>query len=593
MEYLEDPTQTLNIEQVSSAEYQYRFIDGETDILNFGLTDSAYWLRFTVRNESQQEEHWLLELARPSMNSVFLYTPLSDGTGFLEKRTGYIFPVSTRDAPHENFVFRLDIPSGEEVTYYLRVKDISLDLPLRIWSTPAFEIHDQMSRLILALSFGALISMLIYNGILLFVLHDRGYIYYSFFQASLLLYLASIQGYTPRYIWPNSTLPNPFVIPLTIELAGIFQILFSWEFLYFKSTAKWMRHTRNMLVGVLIVSIPPTFFIGAKILILVLPILLVINLLSFLFGVWTMTQGYKPARYFLASWSIYIIIGISVILQHMGWITIEQLIPEQAFQLGAVYLITFQSLALADRIRYYKQENINAQNELIRQQEETLKVKDELNLALEDARIDLELRVAQRTRELIDTNAQLSEEINERKRVENELIRLANVDFLTGLYNRRYFFETAKREFDISSRHKLPLSVIIIDIDTFKKINDTYGHAVGDQALTHLGKLIQHITRKTDIAARYGGEEFTILLTQTDCASACALAERLRHLVVSSPIQVGGYSIQLTISIGVSGRDYIPADENLDQLISRADQALYKAKDDGRNRVVCQRNLLG
>ena len=134
IEYLEDPSQTLDIEQVSSREYANKFTRGDADILNFGLKNSVYWLRLTVRNESSVENHWLLELARPSMNSVFLYTPSPNESGFTETKTGYVFPFSTRDVPHENFIFDLDLAPGNEQTYYLRVKDMSLDLPLRIWS---------------------------------------------------------------------------------------------------------------------------------------------------------------------------------------------------------------------------------------------------------------------------------------------------------------------------------------------------------------------------------------------------------------------------------------------------------------------------
>ena len=213
----------------------------------------------------------------------------------------------------------------------------------------------------------------------------------------------------------------------------------------------------------------------------------------------------------------------------MGWFTVKQMIPEQALQFGAVYLVIFQSFALADRINYYKQEHLNAQNSLILQQKETLRLKDELNITLENARIELEDRVAQRTQELIELNTQLSEEITERKHAEDELKRLASVDFLTGLFNRRHFFEIARKEFLKSTRYNRPLSVVIFDIDMFKSVNDTHGHLVGDQALAHIGKLVLEITRKPDIPARYGGEEFIILLPETDRDNAQIFAERLRQ----------------------------------------------------------------
>jgi len=587
IEYLEDPSQTLNIEQVSAPEYTDKFIRGDVDILNFGLKDSVYWLRLTIRNESSLEECWFLELARPSMNSVFLYTPSSDGNKFIETKTGYVFPFSTRDVPHENFVFNLDIASGNEQTYYLRVKDKSLDLPLRIWSDRAFEQHEQLSRLVIAASFGALLAILIYNIVLLFIVRDLGYIHYALFQIFLLLYLGSIQGYAPRYLWTNTTSLNFFIIPLFIELAMIFQLLFTWKFLGFDSRPKWLDYICYILIGGFIFSIPPTLEIGAKTLSVVLPLVLVAHAYALVLGVWAMWRGYKPARYYLFAWSIYLIVACGAALQHMGWFTIKQIIPEQAILLGAVYLVIFQSLALADRINYYKQEHLNVQNGLILQQKETLSLQDELTTTLENDRAELENRVAQRTWELVELNKQLSEEITERKYAEDELKRLASVDFLTGLYNRRHFFEIANLEFVKSVRYNRPLSVVIFDVDLFKSVNDTYGHLIGDQALIHIGNLMREITRNPDVPARYGGEEFIILLPETDCASAKIFAERLRQLVKDSLILADKDSFHLTISLGVSGKDNKVSAESLDQLISQADQALYKAKNAGRNKVIC------
>jgi diguanylate cyclase (GGDEF)-like protein len=587
IEYLEDPSQTLNIEQASSLEYTDKFTHSNVDILNFGLKDSVYWLRFTVKNKTAMEKHWFLELARPSMNSVFFYVQSSDGNGFTETKTGYVFPFSTRDVLHENFVFDLNIAPGNEQTYYLRVKDMSLDLPLRIWSDNAFDDHDQISRLIIAASFGALLAMLIYNIILLIIMRDRGYIYYAFFQIFVLLYLGSIQGYAPRYIWPNTTSLNFFVIPLFIEVAIIFMLLFSWEFLRFDARPKWLAYICYILIAAFIFAIPPTLEIGAKTLSVVLPLVLVTHAYALVLGAWAMWHNYKPARYYLFAWSIYLIIGLGSALHHMGWLTVKQMIPEQALQLGAVYLVIFQSFALADRINYYKQEHLNAQNGFISQQKETMGLKDELNIALENARMELEDRVAQRTQELIELNRQLSQEITERKHVEDELKHLASVDSLTNLFNRRHFFEIARQEFIKSTRYNRSLSVVIFDIDVFKGVNDTHGHLVGDQALMHIGKLVHAITRQTDIPARYGGEEFIILLVETDCAQARVFAERLRQLVESSPVPHNNNSIHLTISIGVSGKECKGSIENFDHLISQADQALYKAKSAGRNRVIC------
>jgi diguanylate cyclase (GGDEF)-like protein len=192
---------------------------------------------------------------------------------------------------------------------------------------------------------------------------------------------------------------------------------------------------------------------------------------------------------------------------------------------------------------------------------------------------ELERRVLERT-------TALTQEITERRRIQDELQRLASTDPLTGLFNRRYFYEIADKEFSKSVRYQRPLSVIILDLDLFKETNDTFGHVVGDQALIHIGKLLRIKERETDTVARYGGEEFVMLLPETNRASAKMVAERIRKLVEESPIQIDGHTIRLTASFGVTGKYDNQTAETFDNLISQADRALYQAKSVGRNQVV-------
>ena len=178
-------------------------------------------------------------------------------------------------------------------------------------------------------------------------------------------------------------------------------------------------------------------------------------------------------------------------------------------------------------------------------------------------------------------------DITERKRAQDELERMAITDPLTGLFNRRYFFEVAQKEFLKSIRYNRPLSVVLFDIDMFKSINDTYGHLAGDQILAQIGVLLTQKERETDLSARYGGEEFVLLLPETNCEGARNTAERLRSLLETSPIYYENHKIQFTASFGVAGignRDY---PETFDYLILQADKALYEAKRISRNTVVC------
>jgi diguanylate cyclase (GGDEF)-like protein len=162
-------------------------------------------------------------------------------------------------------------------------------------------------------------------------------------------------------------------------------------------------------------------------------------------------------------------------------------------------------------------------------------------------------------------------------------------DHLIGIYNRRYLDKKIAKELPRASRYRLPLSMLLLDIDHFKAVNDNYGHLVGDQTLKNLGQLLIKKARDTDIIARYGGEEIAILALHTSVSDAVDLAERLRQAVETSIMVPADEAekrpaITITVSIGVTGLDQQATDHHV--LIERADKALYKAKQGGRNRVV-------
>lgn len=175
----------------------------------------------------------------------------------------------------------------------------------------------------------------------------------------------------------------------------------------------------------------------------------------------------------------------------------------------------------------------------------------------------------------------------ERRRVqiEAELVRLARFDELTGLYNRRYLLERLAQEALRAKRYGSPLCLMILDVDHFKHINDTYGHLIGDQVLARIGNILRDTIRVTDIAGRYGGEEFCIVLTETSLQGACVMAERLRQRIAAEACSADdGTTFQATCSIGVA--PYTPDLPDMQAFLVRADRALYKAKASGRNRVM-------
>lgn len=171
-----------------------------------------------------------------------------------------------------------------------------------------------------------------------------------------------------------------------------------------------------------------------------------------------------------------------------------------------------------------------------------------------------------------------------------DLLESENItDPLTKVYNRRYLDRRIKEEVARSRRYSLELSVLMLDIDHFKRVNDTYGHQVGDVVLSTLGSLVKTSLRELDVVARYGGEEFLVICTNTGIDGAALVAERLRRLVESLQVEIpdgagGNQTIRISISIGVAGLN--ASIDSKDKLVQAADQALYRAKGEGRNRVI-------
>ena len=173
--------------------------------------------------------------------------------------------------------------------------------------------------------------------------------------------------------------------------------------------------------------------------------------------------------------------------------------------------------------------------------------------------------------------------------VQNELKLLASTDPLTKLYNRRYFSEISTHVFNLSQRDNYPLGIIMLDIDRFKNINDTYGHKVGDVVIMQLADLLRSHQRKSDIISRFGGEEFALLLPNTSLEGATVVSEKIRKDVEASRVDANsGVIVKYTVSLGVSEVD-IQQETSIEKALIRADNALYAAKRAGRNKVCAKK----
>ena len=190
------------------------------------------------------------------------------------------------------------------------------------------------------------------------------------------------------------------------------------------------------------------------------------------------------------------------------------------------------------------------------------------------ARVRAGKRIVDLQKELMETNKRL------------ELLSIT--DGLTKLHNHRYFQDELARSFENSQRYGRPLSLAMIDIDFFKKINDTYGHAAGDDVLKVVARLYRDSVRSTDLVARYGGEEFAVMMPETELDDAMIFAEKIRALIEATPMQTQAGELRATVSIGVASVPH-SAIHNSKELIVAADKALYRAKRGGRNQVQAEK----
>ena len=190
------------------------------------------------------------------------------------------------------------------------------------------------------------------------------------------------------------------------------------------------------------------------------------------------------------------------------------------------------------------------------------------------ARIRAGKRIVDLQKELMETNKRL------------ELLSIT--DGLTKLYNHRHFQDELARAFEESQRYQRPLSLAIIDIDFFKKVNDSYGHAVGDEVLKAVAKIFQESIRATDLAARYGGEEFAVMMPETELQDALTFAEKIRSLIETTPFQTSAGPLHATVSVGVASVPHSKLHAAKGVVVA-ADKALYRAKRNGRNQVQAEK----
>lgn len=530
---------------------------------NFGQLSVPIWFKFSLKDVLSANEPLFLELSYPHHDYLNLY--IVAGSEVLRSyQTGDLRSFASRGISHPDFVFPIpDSKDHIEVYFSVHTEGI-LQIPIMLMTQSEFDRKKTGFTFFSGLYFGAIMIMLIYNSFIYLTVKDQSYLYYlAFITASALLQL-TFSGLAFMYLWPDLAYINHYAIIVSAALVTICAIRFMQRFVGIDRIASpvdyiWMELLIGAFALVLISSLLLSYSYALKATYVVAGLTIITG---FYIGLKYWRKGYKAARFFTFAWFIYLIfIGLYILDSHQ--VIEPNIISENAFSLGSLIELSLLSIAFADKLNEEKELRVNVQDELLVTQ---LRMNDKLDSLVES-----------RTAELEEANAKLQQ--------------LSVTDGLTQLKNRYYFDFAYKREFQRAARENWPFSVIMIDIDNFKKLNDEHGHLFGDYCLGKSAQLIQSVIRRpSDTVARYGGEEIAVLLPNTPLDGAIRLAEIIREQFRETEFVTSGIHQYLTVSIGVACGEPLPEmQDNQLALLELADQCLYKAKRNGRDQVVGQK----
>jgi len=555
--HLYDASNKLTIEDMP----QQSFETG-TNQFTYGYLDGTRWFKLTLTNTSNNND-FILTFSEPLWKEFDLY--LLKGNEWEVSRAGLFIPLDQREIHDTNPAFALNIPGGESQTIYIKGKSSSGQLgALEIFSSHEYFNPSRFDLPDLYLFFILFLFVIAFFNLYLFTARqEKLYILYILYIFSLIIWLGVKSG---LYLildfngWDQG-------LHVTGALVVLLLTLFSSEFLELKQ--------RFVLMDKIFKAFALVFFILAlAIAVDIAYTSLIFNIVSSIFfttllfvsiKVWR--EGHLEMRYYLIALIIYMPTMGMLTLSFNGLIDNHDL-TRYAFIFGSFAEVIFFNSLMISHYHIVFQEKIRIQNELI-------KVKEEKEILLED-------EIKERVKDLESINEKLVAQAKELETTQEHLRLEATTDSLSNLYNRRYIIGISDRLFDTALRYSQNLSVIMIDLDDFKNINDTYGHAIGDEVIIRCAKVLKETVRTSDILARYGGEEFLMLIPNTPNEEVLDLANRIRENIENEKIPYGNEEpLSFTMSLGITHLQ--ENDLNMDQLIQRADKALYTAKSKGKN----------
>lgn len=516
---------TDDSQSLSHAAVRNQAFQKTTSTTTLGTQATVTWYRIVLHNSGTKDNALFLHLPKAyHVRSVEIFEEHSQhliNQTLVDLNKASNHPLMYRGT----VVYPFTVPAGETTALYVRSNVYSHQ-----WF--ASEIYDnEHSRraligghLDIALLVGMMLALVFYNGLLYFATSKKENILYSLYLISGLIWIALGYGLISKGF--NLYGDNLFIFNLTVFTMPIFLLLFMMAIF---ETQKFYIKEHRALQGVLVLLVA-----------------------SFIYGLFDVTGALKHSTS-LAALMMMVTFSVSISLFH------KKNPLAKFFLMGHTLFIVFNGLAVMYYKGFVKPNYINSHGVGIGI------VLEALTLAF-----------------IISYRIKILEDIRSKQ---TELKKQASTDPLTQLYNRRYFFAESSHMVEKAQINGEAISIITLDIDHFKVVNDQYGHKAGDLVLVDIANTFHQFSRDKDLIARFGGEEFVIILPSTDGTEAQKCAERIRQGIEGRSINVGdGLILKITVSLGVAEMN-VATNESIENVVNRADKALYEAKTLGRNRV--------
>lgn len=511
----------LTIEEAQEQLRQGNFTQGKEEVLKFGIGAPPLWLHLAIDNDGRQPVGRRLQIENSWLDRIDVYI-VHGGKVIQRLRAGDAEATAQHPQVGLGYVFDLKLPPGRSDLMVRIATPDPLLVPVRLLDTEQIGALAHQYDYGYGLLYGFLLALIAYNSMLFIGLRERSYLDYTLYLGSFTLLNLSYTGHGYAWLWPGNPALQQYAIPLLMVIFGCLGLRFADGFLDLRrhepNTHRLVRWTT--ISSLLVVCLAIVAQRQSEAVLFAFIFVFAFSALMVWLGLVAVRHGQVAGRYFLAA-------------------ALTSMLGNTATALAVWFGLTYSPIAF-----HAAGWGVVAEGIL------------------------LALALAYRMRQ--DQRARLHAE------------HLARTDPLTGLLNRRAFLEIAIPLWNTAKRNRRPLSAMMVDIDFFKKINDTHGHAMGDKVLQAVSALLAEACRSSDFAARWGGEEFIILLPETCGEQAGVLAERLRTRIEEMRLGTLRKPIQLSASFGIAERG---AHESLDQLINDADEWLYRAKEAGRNRV--------